>query len=373
VLRSLIAAAIAVTCLHPLCAGEPQVAPPPVTPITPTAPAAAPAPVAPAISTVFFAQDEQTLNSFQEDVERSRAMVNSVVMAVTGQNDLTRAWRTLVTPSDRVGIKISATGGRYFSTHPGIVSAIVSGLESAGVPRDRIFVWDRNTEDLKTAGYLPRKDRYDVRAIDPPRGFDRDAQLIAPVLGKLMWGDLLFAEKLNVPFGKQKNEADQLSSTSHLARIVSRDLTKIINVPTLSDAPGCAIAGAIYNVTVPNVDNWRRFTQTEGSISSSPIELYADPRISGKCVLHIMDGLLAQYAGGPGFSPNYAYAHETIYASKDPVALDATALRRIEAWRVQAKLPPLTRRAAWLQDAAEMGLGNCAENRIELKQVEPVR
>jgi len=353
VLRFLIAAGVAFSCVFPLRAGTPSS-------VDPT-------------STVFFAQDEQAIDGLVENPERSRAMVNALVVAATGQLDLAKAWRTLVSPADRVGIKIATAGGPSFSSHHGIVAAIVAGLESSGVPRDHILVWDRNSEDLLTAGFLPRGERYNVRAVDPPHGFDREAPITAPVLGKLMWGDLVFAEKQRVPFGKQKSDGDQLSSTSYLARIVSREVTKIVNVPVLSDERGCGVAGAIYNATVPNVDNWRRFTQTEGTITSSPAEIYADERVGPKCVLHIMDGLLAQYAGGPGFNPNYSFNHHTIYASKDPVALDSVALRKIEGWRVLAKLPPSTKRGAWLDDAAEMGLGNSSEARIVLRQVEPAR
>ena len=310
------------------------------------------------------------MDRFVENPERSRAMVNALVRATTGQTDLAKAWRSLVTPADRVGIKVATAGGRTFSSHHGIVSAIVSGLEAAGVPRARILVWDRNSDDLRAAGYLPRQDRYDVRAIDPPRGLDREAPITTPMLGKLIWGDLLFAEKQRVPFGKGKEEGDQLSSISHLARIVSREITKIINVPVLSDERGCGVAGAIYNATIPNVDNWRRFLQTDGQISSSPAEVYADERIGPKCVLHIMDGLVAQYAGGPGFAPNYAFEHQTIYASRDPVALDAAALRAIEGWRAEAKLPPVAKRGAWLAEAEAMGLGTDAK---DLQRVEPAR
>ncbi len=351
--RFLIAAGIVAACFLPLRAG-------------------AQVPVE-ATSTVFFAQDDQAIDRFSENAERSRAMVNALVIAATAQIDLAKAWRSLVTPADRVGIMVATAGGRTFSSHPGIVAAIVSGLEAAGVARERIVIWDRNADEMRAAGFLPRTFGCDVRAIDPPRGFDRDAQITAPMLGKLMWGDLLFAEKQRVPFGKQKSDSDQLSSTSHLARIVSRELTKIINVPVLSDERGCGVAGAIYNATIPNVDNWRRFTQRDGAITSSPAELYADERIGPKCVLHIMDGLLAQYAGGPVFNPNYSFPHRTIYASKDPVALDAVVLRKIDGWRVQAKLPPIGKRGVWLEDAAAMGLGNAAENRIEVRQVEPVK
>lgn len=324
-------------------------------------------------STVFFAQDDQALDGYEENASRTRPMVDALVLAVTGKSDITSAWRSLVAPTDRVGIKVTTVGGRYFSSHRGVVAALIAGMEQAGVPRSRIVIWDRNSEDLRAAGFLPKRDGYDVRAIDPPSGFDRQATIAAPVLGKLMWGDLLFAEKQRRALGKAREEDDQLSSTSHLARIVSRDVTKIINVPVLSDDRGCGVAGALYNMTVPNVDNWRRFTHTDGPIATSPAELYADERIGPKVVLHVLDGLLAQYAGGPGFNPNYAFAHQTLYASKDPVALDATALRKIDEWRKLAKLPPLAKKGEWLEGAAQMGLGNAAESAITLQQVEAAR
>lgn len=327
----------------------------------------------PARSTVFFAQDDHVIEQFEEKPDRSGPMVDALVRAVTGQPDLVKAWRSLVSPSDRVGIKVATAGGPYFSSHPGVVQAVIAGLEQAGVPRSRIVVWDRSSADLRAAGFVQKRGGWQVRGIDPPAGYDREATIAAPLLGKLMWGDLLFQEKQRRQPGKARDEAEQLSSTSHLARIVSRDVTKIINIPVLADERGCGVAGALFNVTVPNVDNWRRFTQTDGMISTSPAELYADERIGPKVVLHLMDALLAQYAGGPVFNPNYAFAHQTLYASRDPVALDATALRKINEWRQLAKLPSLARRGQWLETAAEMGLGHAAESAITLQQVPVTR
>ena len=297
-------------------------------------------------------------------------MVDRLVRAVTGQPDTAAAWRSLVTPADRVGIKISAAGGRYFASHHGIVNAIVDGLAQAGVPRTRIIVWDRDADDLRDAGYSSQRGGYAVASIAPRTGYDRAAVFTAPVLGKLIWGDVLFEEKQS-KFGKRMNEADQLSSNSYIASVLSRQITKIINVPVLSDHPGCGVGGAIYNATIPNIDNWRRFTQSEGEASTGIADLYADEHIGPKVVLHIMDALLAQFAGGPHFNPNYAFAYQTIFASKDPVALDANALRLIEGWRKEAKLPPIGKRAEWLESAEQMGLGHYAESRITLRPVGP--
>ena len=70
-------------------------------------------------------------------------------------------------------------------------------------------------------------------------------------------------------------------------------------------------------------------------------DLFADPHIGPKVTLTIVDGLLAQYAGGPEFNPNYSLHHRTLYASRDPVALDATLVRKLEGWRREARLPAI--------------------------------
>jgi hypothetical protein len=342
----------AFSCL-PLRAAEPQSAPP-----------------VPAFSTIYCAQEALALDQFVENPTVTRRMVDRLVRAVTGQTETKRAWQSLVAPTDRVGIKVSAVGGRYFGSHRGIVEAVVEGLEQAGVPRSRVVVWDRDLEDLRAAGFVRQRGGYGVASVPPITGYDRTAVFSAPVLGKLIWGDALFAEKQG-KLGKKMIEADQLSSNSCLASVLTKQVTKIINIPVLSDEAGCGVAGAIYNMTVPNIDNWRRFTQTEGDGASALIDLYADERVGGKVVLTIMDALLAQYAGGPRFNPNYAFPYHMIYASKFPVALDANAFRLIENWRKEAKLPPIARRVEWLESGEEMGLGHFAESEIVLRNVGP--
>ena len=325
----------------------------------------APALAKPQSSTIWFAQSADALEQFQENAAVTRRMVDRLVMDVTGQSTVAGAWRSLVSPQDRVGIKVATAGAPYCVSHTGVVEAIVAGLEQAGVTRKKIIVWDRDPETLRSAGFDGRSG-YTVRAIDPPRGYDRDAIFTAPVLGKLIWGDLLFREKVRRADGKRASEADQLSSASHFASILTRDVTKIINVPVLTEEAGCGVAGALYNMTVPNVDNWRRFLQLDASNTESIASLYADEHIAPKVVLHIMDALVAQFAGGPGFQPNYAFEHRTLYASRDPVALDSLGLRKLEEWRKPAKLAPIGSRAEWLQSAEQLGLGHFAPEKIAL-------
>ena len=321
-------------------------------------------PPPPTKSVIFSSSDSAAIDGFVENQEVTRRMVERLVEAVTQEHDPAKAWRTLVSPTDRVGIKVSTPGGRYFSSHKGIVLTILAGLESAGIPRNKVIIWDRSVANLRAAGYVEQKGSYQVRAIDPPRGFDAAAKVTAPMFGKLIWGDLSF--KGNAPGLKQAvYEEDQMSAESHIASVLSKEVTKIINVPVFSNEEGCGVAGALYNLTVPNIDNNRRYTQ--GSGASSIVDLYANPMIGPKVVLHVLDGLVAEYAGGPAFNPNYAFAHHTIYASKDPVALDSMAGRMIENWRKEAKLPAMGEHISWIPEAEVMGLGHADENLVEIR------
>lgn len=294
-----------------------------------------------------------------------RHMVDRLVLALTGQADLGKAWQMLVRPDDYIGIKINTLGGQLFSTHRGIVAAIVAGLQQAGIPRSSIVVWDREARTLREAGYVS-ENGLRVRSVDQPGGLDPQATFTAPTLGLLIWGDLSFRGE-SALLTREALWSTRMSAESHIARLLSHEVTRIISVPTFSDEPGCGVAGALYNVTVPNVDNSRRFTQIPGS--SSICDLFADPRIGPKVTLTIVDGLLAQYAGGPTANPNYMVQHRTLYASRDPVALDATMLRKLETWRREANLPAIGERADWLREAQAIGLGCYDEQRISLQRV----
>ena len=90
-------------------------------------------------SIVYSAHDPAAIKDYRTDPAVVRAMVNRLVLAVTGQPDLARAWGSLVSPNDKIGIKISAAGGELFTTHRDVVNAIVDGLVAAGHPREQHY------------------------------------------------------------------------------------------------------------------------------------------------------------------------------------------------------------------------------------------
>ena len=361
----------------------------------PTAPAPAPAPELAARSLVVAVRDEQAVKALRPDAARVHAMVNRAVMAVTGHSDVASAWRSLVKPSDVVGIKIAAAGGPLGATRKPVVAAIIDGLIAAGVPRSQIVVWDRDIDELRAAGYLTPGAAIGapVRAISP-RSYDRAVVFTAAVLGRLIWGDLEFVGNSQLaatlpsaplppgdPFrnaGRAVGPDDSMSDASYFATILTKDVTKVINVPTMTDSVFAGVAGCIYNMTLPNIDNWRRFTfvkSPSGTTRSTSdpylAEIYSDPLIAQRVVLNVMDGLLVQFAGGPEFQPNYCRPHATIYASRDPVAVDTIALRLIEQWREPAHLPPIEESARYLWSAEQIKLGHASLDKIDIRRLTP--
>jgi hypothetical protein len=321
----------------------------------------------PTPSSVYAVHDPGAIKDYETNPRIVHAMVNRLVLAATGQPDIARAWGSLVSPNDEIGIKICAAGGELFTTHHDVVNAIVDGLVAAGHARSSIIVWDRSLGGIKEAGYRPGADGYQLRAIAPREGYDSKAILSMPLLGKLVWGDLEYkSDKGKMPL---LSDTENTSNLSHFSRIVSTEVTKIINVPVMSSNETNGIAGCLYNVTIPNIDNWRRFSQGSRFGAESIAEIYSDPLIAKKVVFNLMDGLVAQYAGGPQSQPSYALHHATLYASKDPVALDAVALKQLEQWRARASLPAIGHMADYVSIAGQLGLGNSAPNRIEIRNV----
>jgi len=90
-------------------------------------------------------------------------------------------------------------------------------------------------------------------------------------------------------------------------------------------------------MTVPNLGNWRRFTQTEGDGGSGLLDIYADERVGGKGVLTIMMRSSTQYASGPRFNPTTPSLTQHLRQQKIALPLDSNALRLIEGGGKQSE------------------------------------
>ena len=335
-----------------------------------------PTPV-PLRSIVYRAESSDAIEDYEANPEIVRRMVDQLVLAVTGQPTVASAWASLVKSTDVVGIKVCASGAPLFSTHPAVVDAIQAGLIEAGVRSQNIVVWDRERKLLQLAGFQAKSAGY--RLMWSEKNYDLKAFVTSPISGKLIYGDMLFVSKAPDVLRKEQPQpekdkkkrfvADNLSDQSYVSNVLTHVVTKVINVPVLSDHLLCGLSGALFNMTIQNLDNWRRLVQAPVSGDPSIPEAYADPRIGEKVVLNIMDGLIALYAGAPVGDANYAIHYGTLYASKDPVALDAVALKMIDQWRIKAQMEPASKTAKYLKTAFSYGLGNADPSKIEVVDV----
>lgn len=293
-------------------------------------------------------------------------MVAALVCAVTGKSDPSAAWRSLIHPGDRVGIKVSTLPGPVGGTHPAVAKAVVEGLTAAGIPSRDIVVWDRRREDLVACGYdsVPG---LNLRWVEGGEGFDPHAVVTAPAIGKLVYGDLSFkgTRSLEDLLGPKS----LLSEESHLPVVLSRGIDKVINIPSLCDSFFTGVHGAMASMTVGTLDNWRRFGRGGGFGDAALAEVYGDPQLGGKVVLTILDGTVIQYAGGPYPSPVNCAASGTLFASKDPVAIDATALRLLDEQRLLSKMPKASEDGGHVREAASRGIGNDSEKEIRLRRI----
>jgi uncharacterized protein (DUF362 family) len=313
-------------------------------------------------SQVVLVRDAGAVSGFNADPAKARAMVSAGIRKLTGQATDAAAWGTLVSSNDIVGIKINTQAGPLHRTRREVVEAIAEGLQSAGVTASNILVWDRDGAKMRAAGYPAQRGGAGIGFVSvvPDTGWDEMVFFQNNITGKLIWGDLLF-----------NRDAEHLSNRSHLPRIVTRTITKLINAPALQDHDSCGIAGCLYNVTLGAADNTRRFENL--LIHGDPViaEIAAIPLLRDKIVLHVMDALLGGYAGGPTFKPQYSWKPGSLYMSRDPVAIDALCVELLEAKRREAKIPEIGSRASHIRAAALLKLGQSERASIELIEAAP--
>ena len=189
-------------------------------------------------SIVYTAHDPAAIKEYRTDPAVVRGMVNRLVLAVTGQPDLAKAWGSLVSPNDKVGIKISAAGGELFTTHRDIVNAIVDGLVAAGHSRNRqSSSGTAASEESRKPATGRTSEGYQIEIDRAPRRLRSQSHLQRAAHRQVDLGRLEYrSDRGKIPL---LSDQELTSDDSHFARIVSSEVTKIINVPVMSDSASC--------------------------------------------------------------------------------------------------------------------------------------
>lgn len=317
------------------------------TPLRTSAPAAS--------ATVFVAQDSQATTAFKPDPERVRVLVNSALTNLTSQPTVAQAWRSLASTNETIGLKVYSLPGPNVGTRKAVVAAVVEGLLDAGFPTNHIVVWDRYAAHLRQAGFMELADRYGVRvegAVEA--GFDAETFYDTALIGNLVYGDL--------EFGSTDTAAGR---RSHVSKLVTRGMTKIINLSPLLNHNSASTTGNLFSLALGSVDNVIRFESGPARLALAVPEIYALPALSDRVVLNLTDALVAQYQGEDLSLLHYAVALNEIWMSRDPVALDTLAAVRLEKLRQARGNVEIPVNWDLYKNAELLQLGMANTNRIE--------
>jgi len=256
-----------------------------------------------------------------------------------GIADAAAALAAYVQPQQTVGLKVNCLGKRVAVTQPLLTESLVALLQQAGVSGDKITVWDRTTDELKSAGYTANMFK------SGPRCLGTDAVGVG-------YSDDLY------PIGS----GGSLLSTILLGVDVN------INLPVLKDHSLAGLAGGMKNYygALHNPNKYH-----DNRCDPHVADVNALPEIRRKNKLTIMDCLLVQYHGGPAYNPGFVARHGGLILGADPVAVDFVALAILEKIRAANGKKPLEREGrypTWLATAAseKYALGNASWEKIDL-------
>jgi len=291
--------------------------------------------------------------SIRQGTPDRRAVVEMMergMLELTGTPDLGSAWKCFVAPEDVVGIKVDCRGSARGATSKEVVREIIRGVKSAGVADNQIIVFDRFGDKLHAAGYRHNARQEGVRCFATegwltPAGYSKEV-----FYGGGPPGD---------------------STGSFLSTIVGEMVTKVINVPILSDDSSSGISGALKNVAFGVINNTDRFALAAGDPAIA--DIWTRPEVGEKVVLNVLDALRIQFDRGPSWDPEACWDYSSLLFSTDPVALDTVGLWLIENKRVAEELPAITgsnRPADHIATAAKRGLGVGDWTKIKLVTVD---
>jgi len=269
-----------------------------------------------------------------------RSMMVKGMQSLTKRNKLEDAWKEFVVSDDIVGIKINPLAGPVLSTHRVVVDEIIAGLISAGVQENNIIVWDRFEEHFKRAGYEINLSETGSRC------YATDGQ--GPG-----YDEKIFYKT----YEDAANRRDENGMRSFFSKIVTEQVTKIINVPVLKQHAVSGVSLSLKNLAFGSVNNTIRFHPNPINCNPMIADICSQPVIKDKLVLNIIDGLLGCFDGGPGYKPEGTWRYNSLLFSADPVAIDRVGLEIIDAKRKEAKLEPMITLAKYISTAWRLGLG----------------
>ena len=295
-------------------------------------PEPSPMPVAiPVLGRVVSITDSNVWRGTTLAPDRLQQMLDSGLTGLMGIAQADRAWATLFSPEDRVAIKVNTIAGSAYWTHVSLVTALAERLQSVGVPAEQIVVYDRQSNEMASAGYSVNRDGPDVRCYGTDGDYADGWTLLGTGIG--------------------------------LSQILL-DCNALINVPLLKSHSISGMSFALKNhygtLDRPGKFHGPRMTEALADLNGLP-------PIAERTRLTVGDALEICTKGWSS-----AAIGNSILMSRDPVAHDAVGLQMLaSAIEREGGNPTAARKRAapWLAYAAEAGLGVADPELIELLEL----
>lgn len=316
-------------------------------------------------------------NTISQDAVKR--MMDRGMCDLTGTDHPIEAWRSFFDKEDVIGIKVNPVGYRRRAdavgsiSSPAVLLETVERLREVGVRPGNIIVFERYAEEFIEAGYerVMRE-----RGLDGVRwyaasfsggntqvdieGFDRPRGAVPPEAARHVVGydpDVF----VHMGFAHREHDArDDRRFRSHVTVIVSRMVNKFITLPVLKDHRSAGVTltlknlshGLNNNVARSHLAAYPHGGRTGPSQTANPNQCntfiptaVCQAPIREKATLHILDGLIGCYEGGPGcWNRTWAtWPYRSLLFATDPVAMDHVGWDIIDAKRARAGWQPVAR------------------------------
>jgi Domain of unknown function (DUF362) len=312
-------------------------------------------------------------------------MIDRGMAELTGadQGDVRAAWGTFFAKGDVVGIKVNPVGrkpkrgdGRNPNavgsiSSPAVLIKVVQCLKEVGIPPQDIILFERYATEFQDCGYVDltyepsmQGVRWLASAADysddqlDVGGFDKGRDGVSPEMASHVAG---YDPDVFTTMGfaaREHSKRDDRRFRSHLSIIVSRMVNKMITVPVLKDHRSAGVTLALKNMSHGMNNNVARshlaginyrmsedstFVTGPNQCNTFIPQAVSQQLLRQKATLHLLDGLIGVYEGGPG-SWNRTWGtwrHKGLFFATDPVAMDHVGWDVIDGVRIRMGLPPV--------------------------------
>jgi uncharacterized protein (DUF362 family) len=269
-------------------------------------------------------------------------MLRRALQELTGKADLALAVAAFVHPQDKVCVKVNGIALQNMATNKELVLPFVDAMIASGVPPTNITILEQYP------------------------GFMQGTRITA----KSVPAGVTVSCHVNNDATMDYRDIPGTQRHTKFVRALTES-TALINFALIKDHSICGYTGALKNMTHGCTVNPQDFHEHHASPQIAL--LAAQDVLRSRLRLCIIDGSRLMAHGGPLYKqPQYVVAHEAVYVSTDPVAIDAVGWDLVEKARAGFGLKSLTdegRPPAYIRAAADLGVGIADPQKISLREV----